>query len=156
MPENGEHPGSPPELERNVKRPRPDRTIETRTGDVWLGEDRILRCVHDLDVLIEADDAREILAAERGLLGDDRAPILVDLNNGKVTRQARAVFAGPEHADNVTAMALLVRNPVMRVMGIVFMRVNRPPVPCRIFSVEEKALAWARRHRPGTPHLEVV
>jgi hypothetical protein len=61
-----------------------------------------------------------------------------------LTREARKYF------DNVTesfsALALLAGSPATQLMVNFFIGMSRPKVPTHMFTDEEKALTWLRRH----------
>jgi hypothetical protein len=77
---------------------------------------------------------RPVLADVRGLVSADRA--------------SRELAAGADVEAVTLCMAILVGNPVTRVLGNFFLRVTTPRYPTRIFSDERLARAWLKEHRP--------
>jgi hypothetical protein len=63
-------------------------------------------------------------------------------------RGAREVGAGPEVMAITSHMAVLVGNPMSRIIGNFFLRVTRPAYPTRLFTDEASARRWLREQRP--------
>ncbi len=85
--------------------------------------------------------AREHVRAARG----EKRPVLADVR-GLIAadRGSRQVAAGPEVSAITLRMAILVDNPLTRVLGNFFLRVTTPEYPTRIFNDEARARAWLR------------
>lgn len=116
--------------------------VETVRGAhfVLTDEGDHLRIEWDPGTEITADDARESIAAvERMRRG---APLVVQM--GQVTgipRPARAIYA---QMDVVSRMALVAQSPLSRTIANFFLGLNRTPVPMRMFTDEDVAVAWLR------------
>lgn len=73
--------------------------------------------------------------------GRGPVPVLVDMRYlSKVDRAAREHFTSPEA--QATAVALLVASAVSKVVANFIIRVQRMPVPVRMFTDEASAVAW--------------
>ena len=117
---------------------------------VRFGEDRILRITHAPGSRVRAADVRGILAQARELF-DGKALVLVDIRSvGSVDREARAVLGSDEFAERTLAQALLVETLVSRAIGNFMLGLNRTPYPTRMFTSEDKALAWLKSF--SSPH----
>jgi len=69
-------------------------------------------------------------------------PLLVDMTGIKsTTREARQYMASIG-ATLVTAGALITGSPVSRTIGNIFLKIDRPPVPVKLFTSKEKAREW--------------
>lgn len=73
--------------------------------------------------------------ARRCALADVRGMTSLDL-------AARQMAAGPEVEAVTSRMAILVDNPVSRILGNFFLRVSRPRYPTRVFTEEALARRW--------------
>ena len=58
-----------------------------------------------------------------------------------IEREARAYYSSLR---SITARALLVESPVTRVMANFFISINKPPVPTKLFTSEDQAVAWLK------------
>jgi len=72
-------------------------------------------------------------------------PMLCDLTNVvKMTQECRKHFAGPEHAEVYTKCALVIKNPISRIIGNFFLGANKPIKPTRLFTNKEAGLSWLK------------
>jgi hypothetical protein len=95
--------------------------------------------------IISADLARKTLVELASLTGGKRAPVLADIRKLKsMTRDGRKHYGTA--TEMVSAIALLASSPATQVIANFFLGLNRPNVPTQMFTDEEKALAWLRRH----------
>ena len=94
-------------------------------------------------------DARWGVSEAAELLGDG-GPVPTMVVFGKlmnVSGKARAYFAGSEEVSRVISRAaLIVETPVSRVIGNIFVGLNKPNMPVKLFTDEEKAVAWLKSH----------
>jgi hypothetical protein len=87
------------------------------------------------------EDATATLEAMAQLTGGRRRPLVVDMRDtGPQARPARLEFA--RRSDLVSAVALVVGTPLSRMAGNLFIRMNKPPFPARLFDNEATAVAW--------------
>ncbi|ABG58943.1 STAS/SEC14 domain-containing protein [Cytophaga hutchinsonii] len=72
-------------------------------------------------------------------------PVLADIRNIKsVTSQARAFFAKPESNTFISAGALIVNNIFLETIGNIFIYLNKPSIPSRLFRNEQDAVKWLK------------
>jgi len=126
------------------------REVTTRTARIWIDDDDILHFGR-LPGLMTAStkaDAEAAMTAAWELAGHRRLPLLADVRTVKaIDREARAHLSGPEAARINLAIALLVGSPLSRAIGNFFIGLNKPLIPCRMFTEESAALAWLRGFR---------
>jgi hypothetical protein len=114
---------------------------------IWepLGPDGIAKIRYQAGDVVTEDVARATVGELRALTGGKRRPVLVDIRKLKlVTREARVIFGGA--SDAFSALALLAGSPKTQLIANFFIGISRPKVPTQMFTDEEKALAWLRRH----------
>ena len=123
--------------------------VTTATTRLWLDDEGILH-VETLPLSDETlASAQGNLAALLRLGGGVRRPLLVDMRGGRsLSRDARKHYAGPEAARVVCAVAVLVDNPLSRMLGNVFLGVNKPAFPTHLVEDQESGLAWLRDYLP--------
>ena len=116
--------------------------IITRTARISLRPDGILHFVYFPDAQERLEDAHANVKASEHLNPDQRRPLLVDLRPMRgIEREARAYYSSLR---SITARALLVESPVTRVMANFFISINKPPVPTKLFTSEDQAVAWLK------------
>jgi hypothetical protein len=117
----------------------------TRTVRIWLGDDGIIRMV-DLPGTEEAlEDAVENVKTVWNVSEGKKRPVLIDIRGLKsITREARQYYASGETARFGRAIGLVIGSPMTRVIGNFFFQLNRPALPLKLFTSEEKALEWLK------------
>lgn len=95
---------------------------------------------------VTRDDAIALLQSLDRLAGGHAVPLLVDVRSTQgLDRESRLLF---QQATSIRAAALLVDSPVSRVVANLFMGLNRPAYPMRLFNDEAEALSWLRGFLP--------
>lgn len=70
-------------------------------------------------------------------------PLLVDTRNLKyVEDDAREYLASKEAGQYVAALAVLTNTPIQNLFANFYMKLNKPPMPTRLFASKEKAIRW--------------
>ncbi len=121
--------------------------VETRIATMWLDEDGFVHVRYKADVTMELDDVGEFGDRTLELTGGVPGWIVSDLGLKGATSEARTYAAGPEHAAKIAAVGAFGMNAVGRLIATVFMRLQRPPFPMRLFADEDEAKAWLLRMR---------
>jgi len=119
----------------------------TRTARLWISEDGITHLVTNASVRAELlADARENVAAISSLNHGIPVPVLVDIRSGQsIDREIRDYYSSKEGLLIIKALALLVESPMTQLMANLFININQPSVPTRLFNSEDSAVAWLRK-----------
>jgi hypothetical protein len=59
-----------------------------------------------------------------------------------ITKQARDLCATKEHLDNTCCIAFCTGNTSIYLLGELFNKINKPPVPTKFFFNKQQALEW--------------
>ena len=120
--------------------------LRKEIAQLWQDEFGIVHIsyVPNADVLM-ADAVRNIeIIAE--LAQGRKVPVLTDIRNMKtVGRDVRQYSTGPEAQAVVAAVGAIVASPVSRMLGTIWLKIDKPPFPTRLFTSESQALAWLRQ-----------
>ncbi|MDN4480104.1 DUF7793 family protein [Demequina muriae] len=112
---------------------------------IWLRPDGLVEIAWVPHVPSGLADAVASIDAMTELTGGKPAPLLVDTTHaGPQDREARMEYIRRQGI--VTAVALIVGNPLSRMMATFFINVSRPEVPVRLFEDEARAVAWLKEH----------
>jgi len=124
--------------------------IVTQTGEVWLGDDGILRIEITNPREHTLADAKENAEAGRRAGGGVRRPLLSKVvTAGPMTNEARAYYASEEAAHGLTALAMVTSSVLGRIVANLLMGLSTTPIPMRLFSNEHAALLWLRGIEAG-------
>lgn len=119
--------------------------IVTQTGEVWLGEDGVLRIEITNPREHTLADAKENAEAGRLAGGGVRRPLLSKVvTPAPMTNEARAYYASEEAARGLTALAMVTTSVLGRIVANLLMGLSTTPIPMKLFSSEEAALSWLR------------
>lgn len=118
-------------------------TRETKKVRFFYGPDKILRTECFPRTVMTLSDGIESTRISAEILEYVPQPLLCDLTNViRMTHDCRKHFASDEHAATFTKAALIVGNPVSRIIGNFFLGLNKPKKPTRIFNSIEDGINW--------------
>ena len=119
--------------------------ILTQTGEVWLGEDGIIRIEIRNPREHTLGDAIENVDAVRRAGGGVRRPLMSRIAApGPMTSEARAYYASPDAARAITALAMVTNSVLGRIVANLLMGLNGTQIPMRLFGSEDAGLHWLR------------
>ena len=129
-------------LKRRMKHPQTE--IPTEIADLWIDAQRIIHIRFNDNPSHGISEAKAVVEAHNQLAAGTPACVIADIRSVKVgaNREARKYYVSPESAEYKTAMAMLVSSPIQRMLGNIFLKLNRPPYPTRIFNQEPEAIQW--------------
>lgn len=123
-----------------------NKIIELRAFTSWLGNDGIFYTVVKPNAFVNLQDAQENSRSVKEISGDNIYPLLVNLMEIKsISKEARDHFSMQNRTPGVSAIAMLIRSPVSRVIGNFFLGINRSAVPTKLFTIESEAILWLKR-----------
>jgi len=121
-------------------------TRETDKIKFSLGDDKILYIECQPNTIMTIDEGRLSTKVGLEMIGGEPAPLLCDLTNVvKMTQECRKYFAGTEHAKMFSKCALIINNPISRIIGNFFLGANKPLKPTRLFTNKNDALKWLKK-----------
>ena len=120
-----------------------EKIIEIPIAKMWKEEGIIfVKFIDKLDMTLE--NAKSGVQARLELSEGMSQPVLIDMRGIKsVTKEAREYLA-EEGAKLITAGALIVGSPLNRTLGNIFLWVNKPKVPTKLFTDEGEAREWLK------------
>jgi PAS domain S-box-containing protein len=88
-------------------------------------------------------DAIEVSELLKKNFSGQKFLIVVDINNLKEASQEVRKFHGkPEEQQFIGASAIVTAQPITRLLASLYLKLNKPKIPIRLFSDREKALDW--------------
>ncbi len=122
-----------------------DEVIETPTAKMWMGEEGVVRTVYKLGATETILGIRAGFDALKKLTAGEVSPVLLDIRGLKSTDQESRQFASSEELEVLkSATGILIGSPVSKVIGNLFLRLNKPQRPTRLFTSEAKAIEWLK------------
>lgn len=126
------------------------KSYENDVFVTWLDDSGVVYTRVKPAIDIELKHAQENTEFMRLLGNDEASPLLVDLREiGAISREARDHFSMKGRKGYATAIALLIKSPVSRVIGNFFLGLNKPDAPTKLFTKEVEAKKWLVRNFLG-------
>lgn len=92
--------------------------------------------------------AKKIVELRLSFVEGETFPMLLDGSDVKdVTKEAREELSSKQANQLTIALAVVVRNPVTRVIANFFLRFQQPNYPFRLFNDIESAQAWLKQYQ---------
>jgi len=96
---------------------------------------------------ISIEIARDIAKERYDMFERKSFPVLIfDHGVNSMTKEARDFFASKEGNIGVTAGAVVVKSSFTMMLVNFLFQVSRPVIPCKIFTDENKAREWLKKH----------
>lgn len=117
---------------------------DTDKGTVILYENGLMHQVYqDNTDLVMNDSLKELDLYRADFCRDKKRPILVDITNLRsVDKSSRNIYTSKESAALITRAALLVGNPVSRIIGNFYLGINKALFPVKMFTEADEAMNW--------------
>jgi hypothetical protein len=71
-------------------------------------------------------------------------PVLLDMSEIHFVQRKAREYAATEFVGLTSQLAIVVDTLLSRFLGNLFMRLNKPPMPIRMFTNDATALAWLK------------
>ena len=115
-----------------------------------MDEDGVLYQDYSPGTVLKLEDSLEELKIYRTAFFEGvKRPIIVDISNIKtVSKESRDIYSSQEMGDTISAAALIVSNPVNRILGNFYMGINKTKMPVRMFTGAMDAKNWLKDYLP--------
>ncbi len=126
---------------QDIMIPPPDAVISP-SGPIWLNEDGIIVTITTAPYQ-NLTDAKENMEYNRKIAAGIPRPLLVDMTGVRsISKEAREEYVKEQEEPFVTAVALLTKSSVSRMVGNFFIGLNHTHVPAKLFTDPDKAREW--------------
>lgn len=126
--------------------PPPD-ALMAPSGPVWLSEDGIVITIGKSESQ-DTETARENMVFTKKATGGQPRPLLVDMTKVRsMSKGAREEYVQQQGEPVITAVALLTRSGVSNMIANIFISLNKPHVPVKLFTDPDKARDWLMEYR---------
>ncbi len=125
----------------------PDDAMMAPSGPVWLNEDGIVITIGKSESQ-DTETARENMVYTKKATGGLPRPLLVDMTKVRsMSKGAREEYVKQEEEMIITAVALLTGSNVSNMIANLFISLNKPYVPVKLFTDPVKAKDWLMQYR---------
>ena len=124
-----------------------ERFIENEYVQIWY-ENGIVYQVFKPECILTLDVAKKVVEARLSVSNKMTTPIFIDLTNVVTTNTAaRKFLAKGEALQFLSAGAFLLDNELMRLAGNVFIYIDKPLIPTKLFTDRDKAEKWLEQFK---------
>jgi len=122
-----------------------EKTLRYKKGRTRIDELGIHHTDYHEGIELSLIDAKEEVERAKIISKGEKVLQIVYLDKvKKVSMLAKQYYAGEESAKVWIAVALLAKSPLSRTIGNLFLKVNKPSFPAKMFSDKKKAMAWLK------------
>ncbi len=119
--------------------------VKTPYMKIWM-EENILRCIFTEQLEMDLEIAKHCVATRIAFSEGKSHLCLIDMRELKSTTKEAREYMGVEGAKLITAGALLIGSPLTRMLGNIFLTINKPNVPTKLFTDETEAKEWLKQY----------
>ena len=109
--------------------------------------DNIVHCYYNKQDMVDIEKAKMMVKERVAFCEGESRPHLFDISDlKKVSKEARDYFAN-EGNECVTASAIIVTSPVIKIIANFFIIVNKPKNPTQLFTKRKEAIKWLAQYK---------
>ncbi|MBI3521053.1 MAG: hypothetical protein HY062_17065 [Bacteroidetes bacterium] len=99
------------------------------------------------ELIIDLDLAKQMVDDRILISNGIVRPYLIDISNlFSIDKEGRNYLAGPG-CDLISAGAIYTKNKLLAFIGNIFISLDNPTIPCKVFSSEKAAVAWLELYK---------
>ena len=121
-----------------------ENTITLKLAKITLGKNDILYVQPSPESHADLELMQAVHKAFRQLTKGIKHPALIDMTNVKSMDYDSRKYIAEETGDIISAVALITKSAIGRVVGNFFIGINKPDYPARLFSNENEAIIWLK------------
>ncbi len=124
-----------------------DRYLENEYAEIWF-ENGIVHIVYKPGCVLNINNIKPIVQDRLKVSAGTKSPILIDLRNVVSSDNATRSYLATEEAERyLNAGAMLITNEIQRLLMNLYLKIDKPNLPARVFTNREKALEWLEQFK---------
>jgi hypothetical protein len=117
--------------------------VQTPYMKIWI-EEGILYCIFTEGLVMDLSIATHCVEKRIGLSNGISYPCVIDMCGVRSVNKEARDFLATKGSELITAGALIVGSALTRTLGNIFLHINKPEVPLKLFSDKTTALEWLK------------
>jgi hypothetical protein len=113
---------------------------------MWFDEYGILCSVYKKDAVLTPESLDRSFQEIKERSGGKKICWLGEISDLSETSREARDFAAEKTPEFVIALALITTSPLSRMVANLYLTLKKPPYPSRLFTDEQKAREWLKRH----------
>jgi hypothetical protein len=123
-----------------------DKKVVTPYITLWMDAEGFLCARYADDLHLTLEVATAIVESRIYFAKGNSYPVLVDMRGIKSTTKKAREYMATIGSTRVTAGALITGSPWNRTLGNLFLTIDKPEVPTRLFTNELSARLWLKQY----------
>ena len=124
-----------------------DQFCDHEFFELWI-ENGIIFEVFKKNTILNLEISHQVVTERLKISNHRPMPIFIDLINVYYTdTKARKYMASKEAVQYITAGAFLIDNEIMKLAGNIFIKIDKPYAPAKLFTDKDKALEWLQTYK---------
>ena len=121
------------------------KTFETKAYTMVIHDDLLIEFTVKKNYTLQASDVWESRDQSIDHIPGKKFFVLFEGDeDAEISGEARRAGASEEYTKHVAALALYSSKGYERIIGSLFLKINKPKVPTEFFDDREKAIAWLK------------
>lgn len=121
------------------------KTFETKAFNMTIHDDLLIEFSVKKNINLQASDVWESRDMSVNYMPGKKFFVLFEGDeDASVSGEARRAGASEEYTGHVAALALYSNKAYERIIGSLFLKINKPLVPTEFFDNREQAIAWLK------------
>jgi hypothetical protein len=120
--------------------------VETPYITLWMDEEGFLCGRYPENTHLSLEVAISIVESRIFFAKGNSFPLLIDMRGIKSTTRKAREYMATIGATLVKAGALITGSALNRTLGNIFLKIDKPVVPTKLFTNEESARQWLRQY----------
>lgn len=121
------------------------KTFETDVYVMNVHEDGYLEFKVKKDSLLEPEDLWLSRKQSLEYAPEKKFAVLMEAHDFfQIGSETRRVAASKEYSDGMRAVALCSNNLSLKILGSLYIKINKPPIPTKFFDDREKGKEWLK------------
>lgn len=121
------------------------KTFETDVYVMNVSEDGYLEFKVKKDTLLEPEDLWLSRKQSLEYAPEKKFAVLMEAQDFfQIGTETRRVAASQEYSEGMVAVALCSGNLSLKILGSLYIKINKPPIPTKFFDDKEKAKEWVK------------
>lgn len=121
--------------------------IENKYHKMWV-QDGVVHQEYKPELRINIDIAKSMVQDRLSLINGQTMPLLIDARNfASIDSDARRYLGSHDAAKLQSAGAIFINNYLVMLASNIFLNINKPPIPAKVFTDKNKAIRWLQQFR---------
>jgi hypothetical protein len=118
--------------------------VETEYYKIWIAED-IVHVFYKKGAIIGLKTAKELVKARLKLQNGKIYNGIGYINDAALLNKETKEYLASAGSEGVNKIALIAHSPIAILVGNLFILINKPPKPIKLFKNKEDAIKWLKK-----------